>query len=56
MGTENTITEHDLDAESRQLVNNLRAGGTDFDMDLDVDGYTDSIAGRLKRFFSFGRV
>jgi hypothetical protein len=55
---ENTITEHDLDAEERQFVNRLRAGGGAYDVssDLDVDGLTDSIFARLKRFFSFGRV
>ena len=57
MGLENTIAEQDMDAESRQqLVNRLRAGGPEYDPDLDVDGLTDSIIARLKRFFSFGRA
>ena len=58
MGLENTITEQDLDAESRQFVNRLRADANNHGsaMDLDVDGLSDSILARLKRFFAFGRV
>jgi len=51
-----TITEQDLDKESRQYVNRLRAAAADQEMDLDVDGLSDSILVRLKRFFSFGRA
>ncbi len=54
MGFENTITENDLDPASRQLVNGLRTSDRDFGPDLDVDGLSDSILARLKRFFSFG--
>lgn len=53
---ENTITEQDLDAESRQFIHRLRAGGSEHDMDLDVEGLSDSLIVRLKRFFSFGRT
>ena len=45
-----------MDAESRQFVNRLRAGGRDDGPDLDVDGLSDSIVARLKHFFSFGRA
>ena len=55
MSMENTITEQIMDEESRQFVNRLR-GGSDASSDLDVDGLTDSVFVRLKRFFSFGRV
>jgi hypothetical protein len=55
MGMENTITEQDMDEESRQFANRLR-GVSDVSSDLDVDGLTDSVFVRLKRFFSFGRV
>lgn len=55
MSMENTITEQDMDEESRQFANRLR-GGSDVSSDLDVDGLTDSVFVRLKRFFSFGRV
>lgn len=56
MGLESTITENDMDAESRHLVHSLRAGGRDSEPDLDVDGLSDSILIRLKRFFEFGRT
>lgn len=55
---DNTITEQDMDAEEQQFVNRMRAGSRihDVSQDLDVDGLSDSILARLKRFFSFGRV
>jgi len=55
---DNTITEQDMDAEEQQFVNRMRAGSRIYDVsqDLDVDGLSDSILARLKRFFSFGRV
>lgn len=53
---EQTITEQDLDTESRQFISRLRAAAAEQDMDLDVDGLSDSIVARLKRFFSFGRA
>lgn len=56
MGLENTITENELDVETRQFVNRLRVGSRDLEPDLDVDGLSDSIISRLKRFFSFGRT
>ena len=56
MGFENTITEHDMDPASQQFVQNLRSGHNDSGPDLDVDGLSDSIVARLKRFFSFGRA
>jgi hypothetical protein len=52
---ENTITEQDLDPGSRQFVHNLRNGGFEQEPDLDVDGLSDSIIARLKRFLTFGR-
>ncbi len=55
MSLESTITENDMDAESRHLVNSLRAGGREFEPDLDVDGLSDSIVARVKQFFAFGR-
>lgn len=56
VGFENTITEHDMDPASQQFVQNLRSGHNDSGPDLDVDGLSDSIVARLKRFFSFGRA
>lgn len=55
MGFENTITENDLDPASQKLVQGMRNGERDLSPDLDVDGLNDSIAARLKRFFTFGR-
>ena len=54
MGFENTITEHDLDPASQQFVQGLRTSERDLSPDLDVDGLSDSIVARLKRFLSFG--
>ena len=56
MGFENTITEKDLDPASRQFVNGLHTGDRDSGPDLDVDGLSDSVIARLKRFFAFGRA
>lgn len=55
MAFENTITEQDLDPASQQFVKSLRPGGVDLEPDLDVDGLSDSIVARLKRFLAFGR-
>jgi hypothetical protein len=55
VGFENTITENDLDPASRQLVQGLRKNSHDLEPDLDVDGLSDSIVARLKRFLAFGR-
>ena len=52
---ENTITEQDLDPASQQFVQGLRSSGIDLEPDLDVDGLSDSIIARLKRFLAFGR-
>jgi hypothetical protein len=51
---ENTITEHDLDAASRQVVGGFRQDGGDLEPDLAVDGLSDSILARLARLFGLG--
>lgn len=56
VGFENTITENDLDPASRNSVQGLRKSERDLGPDLDVDGLSDSIAARLRRFFSFGQA
>lgn len=56
MGFENTITENDLDPASQQFVQGLRRSERDLSPDLDVDGLSDSIVARFKRFLSFGRA
>lgn len=55
VGFENTITEYEMDPASQQFLQGLRKGGNDLEADLDVDGLSDSIVARLKRFLSFGR-
>jgi len=52
---ENTITEQDMDPTSQQFVQSLRKSGLDLEPDLDVDGLSDSIIARLRRFLAFGR-
>lgn len=56
MGFENTMTEQDMDATSRQLVQNLQQSSSELAPDLDIDGLSDSIGVRLKRFLTFGRA
>jgi len=56
VGFENTITENDLDPATKQFVQGLNKNGQDLGPDLDVDGLSDSIVARLKRFLSFGRA
>ena len=56
MGFESTITEQDMDATSRQFVQNLQQSSPERDPDLDIDGLSDSIGVRLKRFLAFGRA
>ena len=51
MAFENTITERDLDANSQQLVQGLRAENDDYEPDLAVDGLSDSILSRLIGLF-----
>ena len=52
MALENTITEQDMDAASRQFVQGFRDKAASNDPDLDVDGLTESILSRLIRLFS----
>jgi hypothetical protein len=56
VGFENTMTEQDMDATSRQLVQNLQQSSSELAPDLDIDGLSDSIGVRLKRFLAFGRA
>lgn len=55
VGFESTITEQDMDANARQFVQKMKKNGLDREPDLDIDGLSDSIAARLKRFLAFGR-
>lgn len=56
VGFENTITEQDLDTASKQFLQGLPCGSRDVEPDLDIDGLSDSVVARVKRFLSFGRV
>jgi len=55
MAFENTITEKDLDANSQQFVQGLRAENQDYEPDLAVDGLSDSILSRILGLFGMGR-
>ncbi len=55
MGLENTITEQDLDAASRQFVQGFRQDNTEFEPDLAVDGLSESIISKFIRLISFRR-
>jgi hypothetical protein len=52
MAFENTITEHDMDAASQQVVQGFRNNKASAEPDLDVDGLSESILSRLIRLFS----
>ena len=52
MAFENTITEHDMDAASQQVVQGFRNNKASVEADLDVDGLSESILSRLIRLFS----
>jgi hypothetical protein len=47
MAFENTITEMDLDANSKHFVRGLRKEGQDYEPVLAVDGMSGSILSRL---------
>ena len=55
MAFENTTTEDELDANTRQYVQGLRADNFDADPDLAVDGLSESLLSRLLGLFGVGR-
>ena len=55
MAFDNTITENDLDANTREYVQGLRADNLDIEPDLAVDGLSNSILSRLLNLFGLGR-
>ncbi len=55
MGLENTITEQDLDAPSKQFVQGFRQDQIDIEPDLAVDGLSESIISKLIRLITFRR-
>lgn len=55
MGLENTITEQDLDAASRQFVQGFRQDNKELEPDLAVDGLSESIISRFIRLIACRR-
>ncbi|MEJ2127732.1 MAG: hypothetical protein P8X81_02690 [Woeseiaceae bacterium] len=55
MAFENTITEDELDPNTRNYVNSLRADNFDADPDLTVDGLSESLLSRFLGLFGIGR-
>jgi len=54
MAFESTITEMDLDANSRQFVQDLRNIGPEYEPDLAVDGMSESLLSRIFSLFGIG--
>jgi hypothetical protein len=50
------MTEHDMDATTKQFVDSFSSESATFEPDLSVDGLSDSLVSRLIRIFSFGRA
>ena len=55
MAFDNTITEDELDPNTRNYVNSLRADNFDADPDLVVDGLSESLLSRILGLFGVGR-
>lgn len=55
MAFENTITERDVDANSQQFIQGLRSEVGDIELDLSVDGLSESILSRLLGLFGAGK-
>jgi hypothetical protein len=53
---ESTITEHDMDATTKQFVQSFAHDSADFEPDLSVDGLSESLVSRLIRLLSFRRA
>ena len=55
MAFESTITEQEMDANSKAFVQGLRTEQQDYEPDLSVDGLSESILSRLFSLFSGNR-
>ena len=55
MAFDSTITEFEMDANTRQMVQELRGDDGDFEPDLAVDGLSESILSRILGLFRGGR-
>jgi hypothetical protein len=51
MAFENTITEADIDANSQQFVQGSGGDLADIELDLSVDGLSESLLSRILGFF-----
>lgn len=56
MAFDNTITEQDLDANSRHFLQGIGTDSDDYEPDLAVDGLSDSVLSRLLGLFGIGRT
>lgn len=54
MAFETTITEQNMDEASRQFVQGFRTSAGQSELDLDVDGLSESILSRLLGIFRSG--
>lgn len=52
MAFENTTTEQNMDATSRQFVQGIRQDSDHRDPDLDIDGLSESLLARVMGLFS----
>ncbi len=55
MAFDSTITEFEMDANTRQMVQELRGDDGEFEPDLAVDGLSDSLLSRILGLFRGGR-
>ena len=55
MAFENTTTEQEMDAKTRQFVQSIKVDSAQGDPDLDIDGLNDSLLGRIVGLFSSGK-
>lgn len=55
MAFESTITEHDMDANSKAFAQGLRPDQPDREPDLEIDGLSDSVLSRLLRLMGIAR-
>jgi hypothetical protein len=52
MAFENTTTEQDMDANTRQFVQSIKVDSVQDDPDLDIDGLSESLLARIAGLFS----
>jgi hypothetical protein len=52
MAFDNTITELDMDATTSQYVGGIQTEVAEREADLDIDGMTDSLLGRVLGLFT----